>query len=72
LEAQDFEPNRNNRQSNCSNNSAIPLSVRRKVLLGIDGVGTSIFKQYLMELTVLFFGSLTGDFEIFHFFYQNF
>lgn len=58
---EDFNgPTAGMRRSN--SNSTIPVSVRRKVLLGIDVVGPAIVKQYLMELSVLAVGSLTGTF----------
>ena len=40
--------------------SSIPLSVRRKVLLGIDLVGRSLLKHYLIEVTILVVAALSG------------
>jgi hypothetical protein len=42
--------------------STIPLSVRRKVLIGIDAVGHILIKHYAFEICVLSLGAATGTY----------
>lgn len=40
--------------------STIPLSVRRKVLLGIDAAGPTLLKHYIVEIMIVVSGAITG------------
>jgi hydroxymethylglutaryl-CoA reductase (NADPH) len=47
-----------NRKS--SSKSTTPLSVRRKILIGIDKVGPTILNHYLAEVLILALGAISG------------
>jgi hydroxymethylglutaryl-CoA reductase (NADPH) len=46
-----------------STSSSIPLSVRRKVMIGIDAASPTLLKNYAFEIAILSMGALTGSID---------
>ncbi len=57
------EPEMDPQRAERARQTAIPLSVRRKVLIGIDTVGPVLLKHYAFETFVLSLGAASGTFS---------